>query len=396
MQCLSFMRIFTSILFLLFSISLFSQDVSTLTGNISASGGVTLDEAGNVYIADFGVALNNSNGTEVLKLDPSSGNLSVFARNLSGASGNDFDSKGNLFQSNIGANRISKISRTGVVTNFTSVGIVAPVGITIDEGDTLFVCNCGNHTLRKVWPTGQSLPFSASPLLRCPNGITSDPQGNLYVSNFDNGDVIKVTPSGQASRLATVPGNRNGHVTWSPEGHLIVASHGSHAIYKVTLSGDVTRIAGTQVRGIDDGPALQATFSAPNGIAVTSTGDTAFVNCTLPHVIYPPGLNPSVLRMITGLRTPNAIGDLDDNLELKIGPNPAQDHLYVSMKLDRRLDVEVRLYSWDGKEIQVWLKEVQPGQHPRWEFQLPPLASGMYQLSILGDTFSATRKLQIK
>ncbi len=393
------MRIFSLllsfILSFLFSLPLFSQTVTTLTGHISASGGVNVDKAGQVYVADYGVALNNSNGSQVLKLNPASGNLSIFARGLSGASGNDFDSKGNLFQSNIAAGTISKISPSGVVTTFTSVGISGPVGIVIDEGDTLYVCNCGNNSLRKVWPSGQSVPFSASTLLSCPNGITRDPQGNLYVANFNNGDVLKVTPDKQVSRLAVIPGNRNGHLTYSPEGYLLVASHGSHSIYKVSLSGDVSLLAGTGVRGIDDGPALQATFSAPNGIATSATGDTAYVNCTIPTVGYPPTLNPSVLRMITGLRSPNGLEDLDKALSLRIGPIPAKGKLGISLKVENPQILSIKLFGADGKQIQIWQPAIKAFQEEKISLSLPDMAPGSYQLSISGDSFSVTRMISI-
>jgi len=43
--------------------------VSTITEQIQASGGVVLDKDGNIYIANFGQSLSNGNGTEVWKLD---------------------------------------------------------------------------------------------------------------------------------------------------------------------------------------------------------------------------------------------------------------------------------------------------------------------------------------
>ena len=50
-------------------------------------------------------------------------------------------------------------------------------------------------------------------------------------------------------------------------------------IFSVTLAGQVTLLAGAGPlgagpRGNDDGPALEATFSVPNGIRASPDGDT--------------------------------------------------------------------------------------------------------------------------
>lgn len=76
--------------------------VLTLTASIQAgSGGMAVDADGNIYMADFGAALSAPPGTRVFKITPE-GEVSVFATGLVGASGNAFDSKGDLFQSNNG------------------------------------------------------------------------------------------------------------------------------------------------------------------------------------------------------------------------------------------------------------------------------------------------------
>ena len=61
-------------------------------------------------------------GDKVFKVTPE-GVVSVFATGLVGASGNAFDSQGNLFQSNIGAASISKIAPDGTVTPFSNTGL---------------------------------------------------------------------------------------------------------------------------------------------------------------------------------------------------------------------------------------------------------------------------------
>ena len=300
----------------LFSSSFLSAQivVSTITDPFNGSGGLTMTTDGVLYIANFGQGLDNSNGTEVWKLDYLNGeNLALFANGLNGASGNDFNSEGILFQSNIRGNQVSKIDKNGAVSFFSNSGVSCNVGINIDASDNIYVCNCCGtfkNTIRKITPTGQSTLFSSSGHFNCPNGITRDNNNNLYVSNFSNGNIVKVNEQGVASVLAATPGipgvssASNGHIIYSEkENVLYVASHGSHKIYKLTLDGQLSVLAGTGQRGNKDGAAMEATFSRPNGLALSISEDTLFVNSSIPVTdVGGRPLNPSVVRMISGLR----------------------------------------------------------------------------------------------
>ena len=243
--------------------------VLTLTDTLPAAvGGVTVDRAGMIYVADF--------RETVWKVTPD-GQTSVFATGFYGASGNAIDSHGNLFQSNFYGNYISKVNRFGEHTTFADSGLSGPVGIVIDADDNLYVTDCRANALSKVTKHGVVSTFAESQLFRCPNGITRDPQGNTYVVNFSDEAMLKVTPDGEVSAFATLPGGGNGHVTFA-RGNLYATSFQGHRIYKVTLAGEVTLLAGTGAAGAQDGPALEATFTFPNGIATTTGGGRLYVN----------------------------------------------------------------------------------------------------------------------
>ena len=156
-------------LFLVFQLSA-QITVKTITEEFPGSGGVKLDKQGNVYIGNFGDGLQNSNGTQVWRLNKE-GELKVFATGFTGASGNAFDSQGNFYQSNIGGGFVSKVTPTGTVSTFANNLISCPVGIAIDKADNLYVCNCcgqfGN-TITKVTPAGATSQFASSNLLSCP------------------------------------------------------------------------------------------------------------------------------------------------------------------------------------------------------------------------------------
>jgi sugar lactone lactonase YvrE len=262
--------------------------VDTLPG---AVGGVTVDRGGTIYVADF--------GEQVFKVTPD-GRVTVFATGLYGASGNAIDPQGNLFQSNFWGNYISRIDRQGRQEVFAE-GLNGPVGIAIEPDGGLVVCNCPANSLSRVTPQGRVTEFVASDLLSCPNGIARGPDGAFYVVNFRDERMVKVTPDGKASEFARLPGGGNGHVTLA-RGHLYATSFQGHRVYRVSMDGDVTLFAGTGARGEANGPALEATFSWPNGIAAGPQGDRLFVNDFLnrfPPTVEAPPAPLSALRQIT-------------------------------------------------------------------------------------------------
>jgi len=253
--------------------------VETLSEKLEGgSGGISVGSDGRIYVADFGQMLNGSGapGTRVYVVEPD-GSSHVFAQGFQGASGNEMGPDGVLYQSNVAGSYISKVSPDGTVERWVSDGIRSPVGSVMDHEGDLIVANCGNNTLQRVTPDGTSTQFLASDLLKCPNGITIDDAGVFYVANFRDGSVVRVTPQGEASVLATIPGNNNGHLTFHC-GRLFVVARSAHQIYTVSLDGDVALLAGSGKQGLDDGPALEATFSYPNDIGVSPDGRYLYVN----------------------------------------------------------------------------------------------------------------------
>jgi tetratricopeptide (TPR) repeat protein len=80
-----------------------------------------------------------------------------------------------------------------------------------------------------------------------------------------------------ATQLATIPGGGNGHVVWTAHG-LYVTGFRANRLFKVSAEGEVTPFAGTGRFGQNDGPAAEAQFSTPNGIAYDRSRDVFYVN----------------------------------------------------------------------------------------------------------------------
>lgn len=235
---------------------------------VGAVGGIAVDRVGNVYSADF--------RDSVWRI-AADGRVSKFADGLYGASGNFFDSQGNLMQSNFFGNTISRIDRTGRVETWVEEGLNGPVGLTIPSDGRIYVTNCSGNTISVVGEDRVAQEFASGSLFRCPNGITSIPDGRLFVVNFSDGNVLELDQEGNASILANIPGPGNGHIAFAA-GSLYVTAFQSHQIYKVDLDGTVERVAGSATPGEVDGAPEDARFIFPNGIAVAPSGDRLFVN----------------------------------------------------------------------------------------------------------------------
>lgn len=237
-----------------------------------ALGGVCVDALGFVYVANF--------RDKVWRIDPG-GAVTLLSDALYGASGNAVDARGRLFQANFNGGSISRISRAGEVTPFVEDGMGGPVGIAI-AGDTLYVCECTDNEVVRVTPAGEVEPFATHPSFLCPNGIVLAPDGNLYVTSFSSYDLVRITPDGEATVFATIPGGAgNTHLT-AAGGFLYVTKLVGNRVMRVSLTtGEATLLAGTSARGHDDGPALEATFHAPNGIAAAPVGNRLYLNTVI-------------------------------------------------------------------------------------------------------------------
>jgi len=385
--------------FIIVSVSLNSQiNVSSLTSSIKGSGGLSLDKQGNLYIGDFGDFLSAGDldglTNNVWKLDTDL-NLTIFSGGFVGASGNDFDSNGALYQSDIGANAVYKIVN-GVRTFVTSTGIASPVGIVFDSNDNFYVCNCGSNTIRKVTPSGVSTQFaSGTGTFLCPNGITIDEDDNLYVSNFSNGNIVKITPSGTATILNTTPGGTtsgpsNGHLDYfQPTRTLFIASHGSNQIYKMSIDNpsNLQVIAGSGVRGnTDSSNALTATFSRPNGVAVTKTGDSIYINSAVPLTNIPNNpLNPQIIRLLKGVN--GGVLSVESikppNFDLKTYPNPVEDSFTIKVQLTI---TEVKIYDLKGIMVKSF-------KEPLSSYTIKDLSSGVYLVKAIGLQGESVKKI---
>lgn len=274
---------------------------------------VAVDQSGDVYVAD---TANNV----IRKITPV-GMVSTLAgmfhsRGSADGSGTNahfwapfgitLDSAGNIYVADTGNNTIRKISPAGIVSTIAGlagqagtndgVGSIArfrnPWGVAADNGGDVYVADMSNDTIRKITPAGHVFTFAGQAGMsgnadgfgtgarfNNPFGVAVDSAGNVYVSDTANNAIRKITVGRVVTTLAGLPGyagNTDGNGPdarfWSPQGlavdgsgNIYVADTGNNAIRKITPMGVVTTLPASTDKTL--------LLNGPGGVAVDGNGN---------------------------------------------------------------------------------------------------------------------------
>ena len=238
-----------------------------------------------------------------------------------------FDKSGNMYFVEMMNHIVRKVdARTGIVSLVAGTGqpgfsgdggpateaeFNRPHSIALDNDDNLYICDIGNHRVRRV------------------NLVTK------VVDTFAGTGERKPTPDG--APIVGTPLNGPRALDFDGSHHLILALREGNAIYRLDLNkGTLHHIAGTGQKGYsgDGGPAKQAALSGPKGVALSPNGDLYFAD-TESHTVR-------VVRASTGI-IETVIGDGQK------GDGPNGDPL--KCRMDRPhgvfVDTEGRVYVGD-------------------------------------------------
>jgi sugar lactone lactonase YvrE len=250
--------------------------VGGTTGNNGVLSSIAVDSADNLFIADF-------DHSRVFKVTPS-GVASTIAGNgtygfsgdggpaasaqLAAPCGVSVDTAGNLFIADTGNNRVRKVTSGGVISTVAGIEIAVfsgdggpatsavlydPTGVALDAAGNLFIADSHNQRIRRVTPDGMINTVAG--------GGTQDPgDGGLATS----------------ARLYDPEG-----IAVDAAGNLFIADNIADCIRKVTPDGTISTVAGTLLPGRpgqggfggDGGPATSALLNRPYAIAVDSAGN---------------------------------------------------------------------------------------------------------------------------
>ena len=225
---------------------------------------------------------------------------------------------GNLWFTESGADRIGKITPTGVVTEY-SFGITAgaaPYDITAGPDGNLWFTETVGNRIGKITPAGVVTEYSSGITAGVvPVGITAGPDGNLWFTEVFLG-IGKITPGGVVTEYSSGI-SANSHpkgITAGPDGNLWFTEYDANRIGKITPGGVVTEYSS----GI-------TAVARPSSITAGPDGNLCFTESYTNRIgkITPAGVVTEYSSGITAGATPNDItAGPDGNLwftELAIG-----------------------------------------------------------------------------
>src|SRR5665213_1308555 len=356
--------------------------------------GVVSDTTGNIYVAD-------STRDFIRKVSPA-GVVTTFAgaAAIQGAAdgpaasaqfnqpgGVAIDTAGNIFVADTGNDTIRKITVAGQVstiagtpgtpgaTNGTGGAALfnEPEGITTDSAGNVYVADTGNSTIRKITPAGVVSTVAGTPGVQgaqdgigsaaqfnSPESLTVDATGNLYVADTFNNTIRRITPTGTVTTFAGTAGtygNQNGPaagalfgncygITIDTAGNLYVTDAGGQSVRKITPQLIVSSVAGSGVAGYADAAGPNAQFSSPWGVAVDSTGN-----------IYVGDYNNGTIRKITAAGVVSTLAgtaphpgstDGTDAAAWFAGPSGAAADGAGNLYIADTANSTIRKITWDG------------------------------------------------
>jgi sugar lactone lactonase YvrE len=236
-----------------------------ISAKLYGPSGVAVDPAGNLYIADSNLVRKVTPDGMISTVvgggaqSPSDGVLATSVR-LNRLGGITVDLAGNLFVADTGFHRVHRVTPGGIISTLagtgtngfsgdgglaTSAKLYNPSGIAMDPAGNLFIADYYNHRIRKVTPDGIITTIAG----------TGSPN-----YNGDGGRAVLANISYPKSVMVDTVGT------------LFIVE--AYRIRTVTPSGIISTIAGNGINGFsgDGGPAISAQFGAV-GVAVDSAGN---------------------------------------------------------------------------------------------------------------------------
>ena len=328
--------------------------------------GITMDVAGNLYIAD---CYNN----RIRKVDTDGIITTVAGNGTNGYTGDGgfaveaqinhprdvaVDSEGNLYFSDSYNHRIRKVDASGIITTIAGSSpagsylgeyggdgglaiearLSQPYGIALDSTGNLYIADSFNNRVRKVHTNGIITTVAGSPYGISTFGVCLDPLDNLYIADFDYHKITKISFPSVISDYTT-----SGNVIFGEKGvGYIISKSGQHhatidldtgiTLYEFSYDENQNLVSvidqfGNQTTINRDGSGVPTSITSPDGLTTQLSID---VDNNLNRITYPDG------SFYTFEYTPEGL------MTAKIEPQGNQfDHAFnVSGQLEDVIDEE--------------------------------------------------------
>lgn len=379
---------------------------------------VCTDAAGNLYISDY-----NSNRIRKVNV---AGVISTFAGNGTASYSGDggpataaeinmptgitIDDTGNLYIADWANNRIRKVNTAGVIRTVAGTGTAGfsgdggPAtaaktnvagGVAFDGSGNMYICDDGNYRIRMVNTlgvistiagtgvvgySGDGGPATAAEL-SYPVRVCADAAGNIYISDNGSYTIRMVNTSGVISTLAgtgTMGYTGDGGPATAAElgiaegvsvdalGDVYVADMNNSVIRMINTGGIISTVAGNGGIGYsgDGGPATAAKLFFPPGVYISSLGN-----------LYIADESNSRVREVPGF--PTIIASVKNTNRGKVYPNPTSTQLFVDLGKTTG-KTTLALYSLTGQKV---LEQVYSGL-TTVKLDISAITNGIYILKV--------------
>lgn len=214
--------------------------------------------------------------------------------------------QGQIIKTVAGSGTVGGYSGDGAAA--TSALLKSPAGTVLDASGNLYICEFDNSIVRKVSPTGIITTFvgngmpgysgdggpASAARLKNPVGIAKDAAGNIYICDYGNHCIRKVNAA--TNIITTIAGTSasgyNGDgiaatsaqlsfplcVTVAPSGDVYFTDGNNQRVRKINTNDTISTVAGIGTSGFagDGGPATAARVANPFGIALDEAGNIYF------------------------------------------------------------------------------------------------------------------------
>ncbi len=319
-----------------------TEPTDPLLATLDSPGGIALDSSGNLYIADT--------ENHIIRMINTSGVINTVAGNGINAYSGDggpatsaslyrpegvsVDSAGNIYIADTKNNVIRIVNTSGIINTLAGTGGVGafsgdggaatdaelndPEGVLADSGGNIYIADTTNAVVRKVDSSGTINTFAGiggsrgiandggpatDALLNSPRGLALNSSGHLYISDYDNESVRVVNSSGIIYTIAGTgdfgysgdSGPATSALLNSPMGiaidtldnFYIADSYNSRIRNTVSATGFIYTMAGTGDDGWsgDGGAASNALLNSPEGVAFNNATGDLYISDTDNHRI---------------------------------------------------------------------------------------------------------------
>jgi sugar lactone lactonase YvrE len=290
-------------------------------------GGVAVDGAGNVFIADTGnrrVREVGTGGTIHTLAGGGSGASLASAPgtqvSLAGPGGLAVDRHGDLFIADSDHNVIRELKPNGIMVTVAGTGVAGfsgdggpatqaafhgPTGLAVDAQGDLFIADTDNNVVREVKFNGIIVTVAGdgtsgytgdggratTATLNLPQGVAADAHGDLFIADTVNSAIREVMPDGTIRTIAGRPPTSDfppfdpTSLALDARGNLFIADTAQQKVVELKPHGTLTDFAGPG--GNDNGegdywgdglPAGRARFNGPSGVAIGPNGDVVIAD----------------------------------------------------------------------------------------------------------------------